>query len=439
MYSQLRFEVIPHSQIIELNAVSELSTEALSPQTLVELDSKDLVEGSTGSQFSEGQSDVADYVISNFALERVSDIYKALERLKHFGNPRGRFVFLSYSRLYLPIIWLLEAVGLKDRDKHGNYISPRMLRALLNTAGLEICKERAIVLVPFSKGGPITDFVNGVLAKLPLLSIFAMGRITIARRLPRLDSASKDGITIIIPARNESGHLEELVRRLPLLSHDQEVIFVEGGSSDDTWLRILDLVAENEKNLRTGQSYRALQQQGRGKADAVRLGIEAGKNELIVILDADISVSPEDLVNFVNPIRAGVCEFANGSRMVYGMEKGAMRLLNLIGNRIFAGLVGFLTDYRLSDVLCGTKVFLKSDYLRAMGANRVVAKQDPFGDFEFLFAASRLGLAVRDIPVRYHARTYGSTNISRFRDGGRLLLALAREAIGRRERAYSKF
>jgi glycosyltransferase involved in cell wall biosynthesis len=238
--------------------------------------------------------------------------------------------------------------------------------------------------------------------------------VTTFRPLLR-ESTTEPSVSIIVAARNEAGNIIDLVDRLPIISSKQELIFVEGGSKDATWEVIQEVIEKN--SLASGMTIRSFKQSGIGKGDAVRLGFSKAIGDILIILDADISVPPEELMRFVDLIRRDKCEFANGSRLVYPMDRHAMQFLNLIGNRLFGVFFSFLIGQSVRDTLCGTKALWASDYARIADQRGYFGDIDPFGDFDLLFGASRLGLKIRDIPVHYKERVYGSTNISRFRHG----------------------
>jgi glycosyltransferase involved in cell wall biosynthesis len=223
---------------------------------------------------------------------------------------------------------------------------------------------------------------------------------------------------VIVAARNEAGNIDALVQRLPELAEQQELIFVEGGSSDDTWGAIQRVMAQQ---TRPGLQISAHRQTGKGKGDAVRLGFEKATGDILIILDADLSVPPEELPRFIDLMNSGLCEFANGSRLVYPMEQKAMQFLNLLGNRLFGLAFTFLLGQPVRDTLCGTKALWADDYRRIAAGRSHFGEFDPFGDFDLLFGAARLHLKIRDVPVHYKERVYGSTNISRFRHGVLLL------------------
>jgi glycosyltransferase involved in cell wall biosynthesis len=166
---------------------------------------------------------------------------------------------------------------------------------------------------------------------------------------------------------------------------------------------------------------KGMQQPGKGKADAVFTAFDAATGDVLMILDADLTVPPEQLTAFWQAIRSGKGEFVNGSRLVYRMEDEAMRSLNLIANKLFSIIFTWLLSQRFTDTLCGTKVLRRTDYIRLKAGRAYFGNFDPFGDFDLIFGASKLNLKVVEIPIRYANRTYGETQISRFRHGFMLL------------------
>jgi glycosyltransferase involved in cell wall biosynthesis len=220
----------------------------------------------------------------------------------------------------------------------------------------------------------------------------------------------------VIPARNEAGNIEAAVLRTPDMGAGTELIFVEGHSKDNTWEEIERVAREHpERRIRT------MRQAGQGKGDAVRAGFAAAEGDLFIILDADLTVPPEELPKFYAAIASGRAEFANGSRLVYPMEKDAMRFLNMCANKTFGILFTWMLGQSLKDTLCGTKVLRRADYERIVANRAYFGDFDPFGDFDLLFGAARLNMKIVDVPVRYRDRTYGSTNIHRWRHGWLLL------------------
>ncbi|HMD53021.1 MAG TPA: glycosyltransferase family 2 protein, partial [Phycisphaerae bacterium] len=238
--------------------------------------------------------------------------------------------------------------------------------------------------------------------------------LTIARPVEVAQAESgAESVSVVVPVRNEAGNIAPLLERMPAMAKNQEVIFVEGNSTDETWETIQKILNEYHGPMKLN----ALRQTGRGKGDAVRTGFAAATGDIFLILDGDLSVSPEELPRFVELIRHNQCELANGSRLVYPMEKQAMQFLNMIANKFFGWTFTYLLGQRLRDTLCGTKVLRRVDYERISANRDYFGDFDPFGDFDLLFGAARLNLKILDVPVHYKQRTYGSTKISRFRHG----------------------
>jgi glycosyltransferase involved in cell wall biosynthesis len=234
---------------------------------------------------------------------------------------------------------------------------------------------------------------------------------------PIIVENNRPSLSVIIPARNEAGNIHNALDRLPRFpGTDVEVIFVEGGSTDETWKCIQDLVKEPKKSI----GIRAFQQQGKGKYDAVRVGFDNAKHEIVTILDADLTMPPELLSRFYEAYCRGLGDFINGNRLLYKMENEAMRPLNRMGNIMFTKMLALILGVKIGDSLCGTKMFNLQDYRRIVQWRIRFGDFDPFGDFEMLFASSELGLGIQDVPIYYRARAYGETQISRFRDGFKL-------------------
>jgi hypothetical protein len=343
----------------------------------------------------------------------VHDLLELFQRIAQHSHERTRIVINSYSRVWRPVIRLAELLRLKPRKPLRNWVAPHDVVNLLELAGFEPVLMRTRILFP--KQIPfLTTFLNGFVGSLPLINLFSLTHWIVARPLPtEVDEAS---VSIVCACRNEQGHIAELIDRVPEFGVPTELIFVEGNSTDDTRGEILRQIEAHPE-----QDIRFVPQTGKGKGDAVRTGFAAAKHDVLMILDGDLSVLPEDLPKFHRGLVEGRAELVNGSRLVYDMEPGAMRFLNMIGNRAFARLLKWIMGQQVKDTLCGTKVLTKRDYERIAAGRSYFGEFDPFGDFDLLFGAARLGLKIVDLPVRYHPRTYGETNISRWRHGVLLL------------------
>lgn len=364
-----------------------------------------------------GESAPFDYVILSGTLQQLYDLHGVLEQIRGVCHERTRIIICTFSRLWQPLIRGSELVGWKTRVPDECWIPGDEVQSLLGQCDFEVVKQVDGILVPV-----YIPLVSGLLNRwvAPLAGIrhLCLSTVTVGRLLPRTNRlAEPESVSVIVPARNESGNIKPLLERIPRMAARQEVIFVEGNSTDDTWAAVQKTVAEYQGPF----AVSCCQQTGKGKGDAVRLGFAKATGEILMILDADISVPPEELSRFVDLLARGQCEFANGSRLVYPMEKQAMQFLNMIANKMFGWMFTYLLGQRLRDTLCGTKVLRKRDYERIAANRAYFGDFDPFGDFDLLFGAARLNLKIADVPVHYKQRVYGATNISRFRHGWLLL------------------
>jgi glycosyltransferase involved in cell wall biosynthesis len=295
-----------------------------------------------------------------------------------------------------------------------NWLSSSDIAALLDFARFDVVKREWRQLVPKRVFG-LGPLINRYLATLPFINRLALRKYLVARPRPSSPLGPLSA-TVVIPCKNERGNIEPAVARLPPFCADLEILFVEGGSVDGTRAEIERVIAAYP-----ARRIRVLQQDGKGKGDAVRKGFDAAEGDVLIILDADLTVPPEWIPRFYEAIRSGSGEFINGSRLVYPMEDQAMRLLNLMANRVFSWLFTWLLNQRFTDTLCGTKVIRAGHYRRLIANRAYFGDFDPFGDFDLIFGATKLNLKVVEIPVRYASRRYGETQISRFRHGWMLL------------------
>ena len=353
-----------------------------------------------------------DYIILSGGLGYFSDVQSVLQRLRPFCTPQTRLILTFHNYLWEPLLRLGEKVGLRRPQPPQSWLSMDDVVNLLSITGYIPLKRGRRCLIP--KGIPgLSPLVNRYLAPLPGLKHLCLTNFVIARPgdLPQPHSAPS--CSVIIPARNEAGNIRDAVDRLPSLGANTEVIFVEGHSQDHTWQAIQEL-------LRTYQGphrLKAFQQTGKGKADAVRLGFGEATGDILMILDADLTVPPEDLPHFVDVLASGRGEFINGSRLVYPRSSAAMPWLNTAANKFFAQMFSFLLEQPLKDTLCGTKVLWRRDYHRIAQGRHYFGDFDPFGDFDLLFGAAKLNLHIVEVPIRYQPRTYGASNIAHVKEG----------------------
>jgi SAM-dependent methyltransferase len=357
---------------------------------------------------------VFDVILMIDTIGVLNDIQATFERLHGLCDADTRVIVAYHSRLWDPILRLGERLGLKMPSLAQNWLVIDDIAAILSLSSFEEVKREWRQLVPRSFFG-IGRIINRWLAPLPLLRKLALRNVMVFRSR-RVMPKHVESVSVVIPARNERGNIESAVKRLPRFAPRQEIIFVEGHSRDGTQDEIERVIAAYPE-----LDIKCLVQTGIGKGDAVRAGFAAATGDVLMILDADLTVAPEDLPKFWRIIAEGSGEFINGTRLVYAMEDGAMRFLNLGANHVFALLFTYLLNQRITDTLCGTKVITRRHYERLVAGRHYFGDFDPFGDFDLIFGAAKLNLKLKEVPIRYAARTYGETQISRFRHGWLLL------------------
>jgi SAM-dependent methyltransferase len=359
-----------------------------------------------------------DVILLLNVVTHLTDVQATLEALHAVSHAHTRVLIYSYSRLWQPLLRLGEMLGLKYRQPPESWLPPEEIKNMLSLADFEVVRDDAHIVLP-AYVPLLSELLNRYVGRLPLLDAFSLmfgiiARPAPARAAPTLEA--RPTVSVVIPCRNEAGHIPPLVASLPRLPTGSEFLFIEGNSSDDT-----EAVIRREIASHPELPLRFLKQRGRGKGDAVRLGFAEAKGDILLILDSDMGVAPSDVPKFVEALARGKGEMVNGSRLVYPMEGRAMRFLNLLANKSFAILFTWLLGQQVRDTLCGTKALRRRDYERITANRSYFGDFDPFGDFDLLFGASRLNLRIVDLAVRYHERRYGETNISRFRHGWLLL------------------
>jgi len=358
-----------------------------------------------------------DVIILSDLVNDLWDVQEVFRRVARLSTPHTRVILNLYSRLWQPPLALAQKLGLAKPLLPQNWLTVEDVTGLLSLVDFEVIRHRTEVVLPLPLSF-ISDFANRYLAKTWPFSFTAMSHVLVARPQPRKDELPESAplVSVVVPARNEAGNVAAIFARTPELGRGTELIFVEGGSTDNTYETIEKAIADHPE-----RRCQLLRQTGKGKGDAVRLGYTHANGDILMILDSDLTVPPEDLPRFVEILCSGKADFANGSRLVYPMEKEAMRFFNLLGNKFFSVAFSWLMGQPIKDTLCGTKVMWRTDY-EAVAANRdYFGDFDPFGDFDLLFGASKLNLKIVDVPVRYRDRTYGATNIQRWSHGWLLL------------------
>ncbi|HIK54291.1 MAG TPA: glycosyltransferase [Synechococcales cyanobacterium M55_K2018_004] len=360
-----------------------------------------------------------DYILLANTVSYIQDVQKAFRRIYQTCDASTRLILTFHNPAWEPILHFATLIRQRMPLPPLNWLSFQDIENLLNLAGFEVIYHHKRLLLP--KYVPLlSNLVNRYLAPLPLLNRLCLNEAIVARRRPEAIAQTQVKsmtCSVIIPARNEAGNIENCVTRMPRMGRHTEIIFVEGHSQDNTWEEIQRVQAK----YRNDWDIKICQQTGRGKGNAVRQGFDMARGDVLMILDSDLTVRPEDLVYFYEAIASGYCEMANGCRLIYPVPKTAMPLINRLANRFFAWLLSYLLNTRIKDSLCGTKAISRENYQRLANNRSYFGDFDPFGDFDLLFGAAKLSLKIKDIPVRYYPREYGQSNIQHIKEGLNLL------------------
>jgi SAM-dependent methyltransferase len=355
-----------------------------------------------------------DVIVISDTIGSLDDCLATFHDLHRFCKPETRLIVSYYTRLWDPFLLLYTKLAASHRFVRRNWLTNQDIVNILQLADFDVIKREWRMLSPFRLFG-LGRLINRFVATLPLVRKLCLRNYVVARPRP-ISLDTQLSVSIVIPCRNERGNIEAAVRRIPPFCPSIEIIFVEGNSSDGTWDEV-QRVKHAYRQLR----IKTFQQNGKGKGNAVIKGFAEATGDVLMILDADLTMPPEDLPKFYDALSSGKGEFINGSRLVYPMENEAMQFLNHIANYIFARLFSFLLNQRYTDTLCGTKVLMRRDYEEIARNRSYFGDFDPFGDFDLIFGAAKSNLKTAEVPIRYAAREYGETNVSRFRHGILLL------------------
>jgi SAM-dependent methyltransferase len=429
-YSQLekllKFIIPPQRSVLEVGCASGDFLARLDPSRGVGIDfSPEMIKLARGKypELTFEQDDAEDlrlgekfdYIILSDIIGHLYDVYQAFRELRKVTKPDSRIIITHYNFLWEPVLKLGEKLRLKMKEGHQNWLSLPDIENLLDLNGFEVIKRDYRLLFP--KYIPlISTLLNKYIAKLPLIKKLCLVQYLVARPADTdfAPPTKQYSVTVLVPCKNEKGNIAGAVTRTPEMGIKQEMIFVDGSSTDGTVEEIEEMIAKYQ-----GKKDIKLIHQGeaKGKGDAVRKGFAAAQNDILMILDSDLTVPPEDLPKFYQALTERKGEFINGTRLVYPMEKEAMRTLNIMGNKVFSWIFTWLLGQRIKDTLCGTKVLFREDYLRIAAGRSYFGDFDPFGDFDLLFGATKLNLKIVEVPIRYRARVYGDIKIDRFRHG----------------------
>lgn len=359
-----------------------------------------------------------DYILFSHTSYDIPDVQSLIQLCQRLAHKDTRIIVYTFNFLWRPILVLAELLGLKlPSQKEPAWLTGEDLDNMFYLESFERIKSGKSFLMPFNI--PVLSVIlNKYIAQLPFINSLCLANYYIYKSTDTLKDLS---VSIVIPARNEAGNMKGVLKTIPRFAKKMEVVFVEGHSSDNTYATIQDEIDRHKGRIKAS----LYKQKGKGKGDAVRLGFAKAKNDLLMILDADLTVDPKELPKFYKAILLGKGDLVMGSRLIYPMEKQAMRDLNYLGNKFFGLAFSFLLGQRIKDTLCGTKVILKKHYVNIAKNRKFFGDFDPFGDFDLIFGAAKLNLKIIEIPVRYKERIYGTTNISRFSHGLLLLRMVA--------------
>ena len=353
-----------------------------------------------------------DTIIFSDLLNDLYDVQGLFEKIKPLTTPRTRIIINSYSKLWEKPLAVARMLRLSRPTLPQNWFSLDDITNLLNLSDFEVIKKWEEILFPLPI--PILNgFFNRFLVRIWPFKYFALTNFILAKPRSTPVSQGKElSVSVLVPARNEAGHIADIFARTPNMGKFTELIFVEGHSKDDTYEVIEKEIARNPD-----RKCKLIRQTGIGKGDAVRAGFDIATGDILMILDADITVPPENLPRFYEALINGKGEFINGVRLVYPLEDKAMRFFNILGNKFFSFAFSWLLNQPIKDTLCGTKVLLKENYDRIADNRAYFGEFDPFGDYDLIFGAAKQGLKIVDLPIRYQERVYGTTNIQRWSHG----------------------
>ena len=410
-----RFVVRPDSRVLHVGCECGDLLAAVSPSYGVGVDENPKAIGSAKERFPNLHFHVMDphnlkldekfdYILFSDVSDTV-DLQKSFMNLKQACLPHTRLVIYTYNHLWRPLLLLGDRLGLRMPQKEPNWISEHDLRVFLNLSGFECLHVYRTVLFP--KWLPVISWVfNQVLAKLPGLQRLCMIKVLVARPIPPEREPKKFTVSVIVPCKNEQGNIAAAVNRIPEMGGHTEIIFCDDRSTDGTVEEIRRM-----QKLYPEKDIKLVEGPGICKADNVWTGFAAAGGDVLMILDADLTVMPEELPLFFNALIEGKGELINGTRLVYPMQKMAMNTLNMIGNTFFSGVFSFILGQPIKDTLCGTKVLWRSDWERIESLRGSWGVKDRWGDYEILFGAAKRNLRIHDLPVHYQDRRYGATKM----------------------------
>jgi Glycosyl transferase family 2/Methyltransferase domain len=422
----LQFIVEPHKRVLEIRCEMGDQLASLIPSYGVGVEISDAMVECARQQHPElhfvrsdpedlDLHETFDYILLNHIFDTV-DILQVMERIRNHCAPETQLIVINYNYLWQPILALASKIGLRSRFVEPNWVSENDIRGFLKLAGFRPVRKHRLILSP--KWLPvISSVMNDFLARLPAFRRLCLMQVMVARPLQSPRHEEDLTVSVIVPCRNEEGNVQQAAERIPAMGRHTEIIFCDDKSTDGTVAEVNRMQA-----LYPQKDIRLVASPGICKAENVWTGFRAARGDVLMILDADLAVMPEELPMFLRALACSRGDFINGSRLVYPVQKNAMKMANLIGNKFFGLLFSFLLDQRIKDTLCGTKVFWRKDWMRLEPNLGTWGLKDLWGDYELLFGATKLHLEIAEVPVHYQERIHGVTKMTKvFSNGFRML------------------
>lgn len=413
--------VVPGSQVLELGSGTGDLLASLKPSVGIGLNVAPSLTARATAKFPQLEFHTAEvdsielpkefhpqHLVMTNMLDYVYDVCEMLDSLTNVVSEGTLLTITTNNPIWAPLLRLASKFHLRIPDSPRNFITNKDICSVLHLQGYDVVEDA--VTLPVPKRIPVIGtFLNAVIPEIPVVRFASSIQYIAARpRYPRRPLSC----SVIVPCHNEAGNIAECIRRVPDMGSGTEIVVIDDGSADGT-AAVVTAVMDGDPRVRL-ISFKANQ----GKASAVRAGFLAAQGDVLMILDADMAVLPEELPRFFAPLQKGTADFVNGTRLIYPMQGKAMKFANYLGNKTFCYIVSKAIRQRVSDTLCGTKAFLKRDYLRmpAGGTER-------WGDFDLLFGAARLRLRIFEIPVHYSERRAGKSKMRAFVEVWRFLWA----------------
>ena len=365
-----------------------------------------------------------DYAIL-YTLGDLTDIEKAFLNINRFTNTKSRLIIINYNYLWRPLVVMAEKLGWKVPQPTQNWLNVDMIENFLNLSGYELVKKYHQILLPI-KIPLLSCLINDYIAKIPIIKRLCFIQVLVAKKVVSQNNYEDYSVSVIVPCKNEKGNILGAVERIPEMGKGTEIIFCDDKSTDGTADEVKRVIKKYpDKNIKLVDGP------GICKAENVWTGFNAASGDILMILDADLTVIPEELPYFFNALVEGHGEFINGTRMIYPMQDQAMRGLNIVGNKFFSNCFSYILGQRITDTLCGTKVLWRSDWDRVSSLIGSWGVDDRWGDYELLFGAAKLHLKIVEVPVHYVDRVYGETKMTKRFSNGLIMLRMCIAAFRR--------